>query len=391
MNVISSFFSKEKVIFYTYLIVGLALGLVFYFQGPRRFNNFIIFRQSFFHLLDHKNLFTEYPAEYFDIFLYHPTFCLLFSPFSLLPVPLSLVLWSVGCALIMFYGIKSLPIPEKEKVFFWWVVIIELATTLHSQQTNSIIAALGLFTFAFLEKNKPKWAALFPIIAFCIKGYGLIFAGLFLFYPKPWKYILYSTGWLVLFAFLPLPVAGMEYFVQLYSDWINCLTSDHAVNFGYSIMGLIQLVNNSFTDSDVTKVQYAGLILFTITWIWNLYSADYRFKSRRMLLLAYTSLWVILFNHASEPPTFIIAAQGVALFYVVGNNMDKLWPKALVVFFVFFSIVAHKDIYPPSWPVGFVPSLVAKTVPCLIILFVLQIQLFLEEEKRDWEDSPQPI
>lgn len=382
MNLTLKFLAKEKVILYFYWIMSIVIGLVFYFQGPRRFNNLVIFRQSFFHLLDHKNLFIPYPAEYNDIFLYHPTFCLLFSPFSLMPVPVSLVLWTIGCALIIFYAIKLLPIAEKEKVFFWWFVLIELATTLHSQQTNSIIAALGLFTFIFLQKDKPKWAAIFPVIAFCIKGYGLIFAALFIFYPRPWKYILYSVMWLVLFAFLPLPVVGTQYFTQLYNDWFNCLTSDHAVNFGYSIMGIMQLADNSLSDKDVTNIQFIGLFLFAITWLVNLIRGGIYSKNRKLLLLAYCSLWVIVFNHASEPPTFIIAAQGVAIFYLVNRYNGRFWPQALVIVFIFLSIVAHKDIYPPSWPFGFIPSLVAKTLPCAVILLVLQVQLLLKDSER---------
>lgn len=382
MNSTLKFLSKEKVILYFYWIMSTVIGLVFYFQGPHRFNNLVIFRQSFFHLLDHKNLFIPYPAEYNDIFLYHPTFCLLFSPFSLMPVPVSLVLWTIACALIIFYAIKSLPLRDNEKVFFWWFVLIELATTLHSQQTNSIIAALGLFTFSFLEKDKPKWAAIFPVLAFCIKGYGLIFAALFIFYPRPWKYILYSVLWLLLFAFLPWPVVGTTYFIELYQDWFSCLTSDHAVNFGYSMMGIMQLIDHTFSDQDVTRIQLAGLLLFAVTWLSNLLRVGVYTKRRRLLLLAYCSLWVIVFNHASEAPTFIIAAQGVAIFYLVNRYHARIWPQALVVIFTFLSIVAHKDIYPPSWPFGFIPSLVAKTLPCVVILLILQVQLFLKEEKN---------
>lgn len=380
MNPAVKFLSREKVIFGFYLAVSIIIGYVIYFRH-RRFNNLAIFRQSFFHFLEHKNLYIGYPSEYKDIFLYHPSFPLLFSPFSLMPVPVAVMLWSVCCALIIYYAISALPITEKEKVFFWWFVLIEVATTLNSQQTNSIIAAMGLLTFAFLEKGKGKWAALFPVLAFCIKGYGLIFAALFIFYPKPGKYILYSALWLVILTLLPLPFVGTEYFTQLYTDWLHCLTSDHSANFGFSIMGMIQLKYTFFNDHDVTAVQLAGLALFGITWLWNLVKGNFRSKNHRLLLLAYCSLWVIIFNHASEAPTIIIAAQGIALFYLVNRHHGKLYPKALAALFIFLSIVAHKDIYPASWPFGFIPSLVAKTLPCVLVWMVLQVQLFLKTKE----------
>ena len=153
MNPAVKFLSREKVIFGFYLIVSIIIGYVIYFRH-RRFNNLAIFRQSFFHFLEHKNLYIGYPSEYKDIFLYHPSFPLLFSPFSLMAAPVAVMLWSVCCALIIYYAISALPITEKEKVFFWWFVLIEVATTLNSQQTNSIIAAMGLLTFAFLERGK---------------------------------------------------------------------------------------------------------------------------------------------------------------------------------------------------------------------------------------------
>ncbi|GLU55466.1 glycosyltransferase family 87 protein [Dyadobacter frigoris] len=380
-----NFFSKDRIILYVYLILSIVISLIFYNQGPRRFNNLIIYRQSFFHLLDHKNLYLEYPSEYYDIFLYHPAFTVFFSPLSLIPVSLSLILWTIISSLFIYYAVKMMPVAEKAKIFLYWFVLIELLNNLHSQQTNSVIAALGLLTFIFLEKSKPKRAALFPLLAFCIKGYGLVFAILFLFYPEKKKYITYSILWLIALTLLPLPFTGKDYFLQVYQNWITCLIDDHKVNFGSSVMGLMKLAMPSFTENDLSKVQLAGLILFAITMVYNWIKGTYKTKKQRLLLLAYTFLWVILFNHTSESPTYIIAITGVGLFFVANKSSQNVWWKPLTLFVLAFCILVNRDFFPSSWPIDeTIPPLVVRVLPCLLVWIIVQIQLFIPSKIKNF-------
>jgi hypothetical protein len=375
------YFSREKVILTVYVLLSIIIGLQHYFGGPGRFNNFRIFRSALPHLMAHQNLHLEYPAEYWDIFLYHPSFCIFFAPFTVLPELVAIVLWLIFCALALFFAIKALPVQDNQKVFFWWYILIELVTSMHSQQTNPIIAALGLFTFSFLEKGKMKWAALFPVLAFCIKGYGLIFAALFLFYPKKGEYILYSIIWVAILGLLPLPVTGVDHFVQVYKDWYHVLVQDHQVNYGFSVMGLMKIWFPSFGPDDVTKVQLVGLIFFAVTWIKTLIGKTYTDQNGRMLLLAYACIWVIIFNHAAESPTYVIAVAGLALYYLVYRDDFQPWARILIIFAFLFCILAPTDVYPLSWRKGFFEPYLIKVVPCVVIWFFLQIQLLVRHAK----------
>lgn len=379
MKRIQAFFAKENVILGVYVLVSIIIAIQHAVGHPHKHNNFIIFRRALFHLLEQKNLHLPYPDEYFDIFLYHPSFCILFAPFSVLPLPISLVLWCIACSLLVFYAIRLLPIPQNQKIFFWWFILIELTTSLHNQQTNPIIAALGLLTFAFLEKGKGKWAALFPILAFCIKGYGLIFAGLFIFYPEQKRYIIYSVLWGVILGLLPLPFIGWNHFLQVYQDWANCLIQDHKVNYGFSIMGWIKAVWPSFTA--VTKVQYIGVALFAITWLKNWIWPVNTFHNR-FLLLAYACLWVIMFNHAAESSTYIIAIPGVIIFYLLNRDSWQPWTTALIILVFFFSILAPTDAYPKSWRQSFFLPYLVKVVPCFLVWCVVQIQLLVKKDAK---------
>lgn len=58
------------------------------------YNNYIIFKQSFYHLIAQKDLYIHYPQEQYDLFKYPPTFALLFAPFSLLPDFLGYSFWT---------------------------------------------------------------------------------------------------------------------------------------------------------------------------------------------------------------------------------------------------------------------------------------------------------
>jgi hypothetical protein len=378
MTKIKAFFLRESVIRATYILLSIIIGVQHYIGGPQKYNNFIIFRESFFHLLAEKNLHVPYPEEYMDIFLYHPSFAILFAPFSLMPMLPSLVLWLICCSMLLFYAIRHLPISYAQKTFFWWYVLVELVTSLHGQQTNPIIAALGLFTYIFLEKRQMKWASLFPILAFCIKGYGVIFAAMFLFYPKRGQFILYSLLWAAALAILPLSVTGISHFTQAYKDWVICLIDDHKINYGFSIMGLIKVWWHSFTEQGVSYVQYAGVAIFALTWLWNV-PAAVRSETHRFLLLSYAFLWVILFNHAAESPTFIIAIQGVAIFYIVNKERMYPWSTVLIWLAFWFSMLVPTDIYPLAWRQDFFQPYLIKVIPCLIFWIVLQRQLLLTD------------
>jgi hypothetical protein len=58
------------------------------------YNNYIIFKQSFFHLIKHQDLYIHFPQEQYDLFKYPPTFALLFAPFSILPDSMGYTLWT---------------------------------------------------------------------------------------------------------------------------------------------------------------------------------------------------------------------------------------------------------------------------------------------------------
>jgi hypothetical protein len=74
-------------------------GLLYY-----HYNNYVIFKQSFFHLINNQDLYSLYVNEQRDLFKYSPTFSLLFAPLAILPDIIGLILWNALNAFLLVYS-----------------------------------------------------------------------------------------------------------------------------------------------------------------------------------------------------------------------------------------------------------------------------------------------
>lgn len=372
-------FHNEKFIFAVYSLVAIGIFLQKFLGGSSRYNNFTIFRQSFFHLLHQQNLYIEYPKEYFDVFLYNPSYPILFSPFTLFPVGVGLCLWSLFTSSLTFFTIRSLPFSTEKKVFIWWFAVIEMATNLHNMQTNAIIMCLIVLTFVFLERNRPGVAALFPLLAFFIKGYGLIGAALFLFYPQKVKYIGFSVLWTILLGALPLLVTSPTMLWWHYEGWLQSMQADHTVNLGVSIMGVMHNFIHMFDKA--IYVQLLGLLLLAFTLVRNLFNSRPDNATVRLYLASYLLLWVVLFNHNSESCTFIIPVVGVAMWFV---HQPRTPLTLFLIWFVFIiTILGSTDVYPPSIRLDIFTHRAWKAFPCILVWLLIQYELIFAKNVKN--------
>ena len=130
-----------------------------------KYNNYNIFKQSFNHLTNNQDLYVHYPNEYHDLYKYSPSFAVLMSLFSILPDILGLTLWNILNVLLLFLAIKFLPIKEnKYKAYILWFALIELLTSIQSEQSNGIIVGLIILAFVFMEKKNVLIASLFIVL-----------------------------------------------------------------------------------------------------------------------------------------------------------------------------------------------------------------------------------
>ncbi|MGZ4040907.1 MAG: glycosyltransferase 87 family protein, partial [Bacteroidia bacterium] len=129
--------------------------------------NFVIFKTASQRLLNHENLY-DYILYgiIWDKFFYTPQFALLFTPFTFIPLPTSIFLWSLLGSLLFYIALQNLPLSNTQKAMLFFIILVEMINSLQNLQTNVLNAALMLFIFICLRDNKPFIAAL--CIAICI-------------------------------------------------------------------------------------------------------------------------------------------------------------------------------------------------------------------------------
>jgi len=193
------------------------------FEGQRysAYNNYTVFKRSYFHLSEGKNLYTIYPKEQWDIYKYSPSFAVLMGPLALLPDLAGLILWNLLNAFVLLTAIRMLPIKQERQSLILLFVIVELLINLQNAQSNALLAGLMIAAFGCLEKRKGVWAALWLVLASYIKIYGAVGFCLFLFYPDKLKFIFYLVLWTILLFVLPLLVSPYHTLLWQYGNWHN--------------------------------------------------------------------------------------------------------------------------------------------------------------------------
>ena len=209
-------------------IQSINLGDHYYGEiGPyRHYNNYVIFKESFAHLLDGSNLYVLYPEEHWDLYKYTPTFSLFFGLFWVMPDWLGLFSWHLLNGLILYYAIWKLNFSKRSLI--WWAglfMVPEFVLAMQNAQSNSLIAGLLIMTFVFLENKRTGLAVLMVLLASFIKPFGLVGFALFLFYPEKLKAIGWTVGLGVLLFLLPIVVTGFDGLIWQYQNWLISFTT----------------------------------------------------------------------------------------------------------------------------------------------------------------------
>ena len=246
---------------------------------------------------------------------------------------------------------------------------------MQNDQSNALIAGLIILSFGLLEKEKYLFAAFCIIFSVYIKLFGVVGLALFLFYPKKWKLAAYSALWAIILFIIPLIYITVEQYEILFSSYWNLLSNDSSVSLGYSVMGWL----NSWFGLEINKmfVVLSGLIIFLIPLFRKGEYKNYTFK---LLALASILIWVVIFNHKAESPTFIIAITGVALWFTT-TETSKTNIILFIIAFIFVSL-SPTDIFPAYIRNEWVKPYTLKAFPCILIWFKIVFDMIkLQEDK----------
>ncbi|MFT5876281.1 MAG: hypothetical protein ACI9GM_000933 [Salibacteraceae bacterium] len=324
------------------------------------YNNYLIFKNSFFHLLDNHNLYVLYREVQTDLYKYSPTFALGFGFFAYLPDWLGLVLWNSVNALV-FYALWQMKLPlVRRKYVVWLFVLLEFVTNIQSSQSNGLMAGLMILAYVFLERKNVLLATLMVVLSIYLKLFGAVAFALFLFYPDKVKAIGYTLLWMVIFYGLPLLVVSPDELIMQYGNWIELLKNDKPVAFSLSVMGWLKYWFDLVPSGSLLTA--IGIVVFLIPLV---QIKKYSNPVFRQLILASVLIWVVLFNHKAESPTFIIAMAGVAIWYFAQpkNTVNLI----LLIFVLVFSQLAPSDLYPKSIRDSFFVPYVIKVFPVILV------------------------
>ena len=344
---------------------------IFFGKSYPHYNNFLIFKHSFKHLLENTNLYAFYPDEYGDLFKYSPTFALSMGFFYYLPDWLGLIFWNILNVSILFFGIKSLPnIDDRSKVFIILFVLLELIGNIQNEQSNALMCGLIVLSFVFFERKNLLLATLFIALSIYIKLFGLVAVALFILYPNRFRFIAYLGFWLLVLWTVPLLIISPTDLFEQYNNWIELLKTDHASLYGFSVYGILQ----KWFGLEPSKwiVSIVGILLFSSVYIRKDLFKDTTF---RFLMLASILMWVNLFNHIAESSGYILSMTGIGIWYF-SQEKSRINNSLIILAFVFVSLI-YSDITPAYYRLNFLLPYYVKTIPAIFIwLRVLYEMLF---------------
>ena len=339
-------------------------------RAYHNYNNFLIFRNSFSHLVQGRNLYQYYPDEQWDLYKYSPTFSVFFGLFARLPDFVGLLLWNLLNTIPLLIGIKLLKgISDQGKIYVLLFCIIELMGSLQTAQSNGLMAALLILTFTSLESGRYFLAAFFVVFSIYLKIYGGIGLILFIFYPAKPALFLYTVCCILILGLLPLAFIDMNQLFHLYRDWDILLKNDQANSIGISVMSILY----SGFRLNISKkiIMLTGILLLNIPLfqVWK-----YKMYGFRLLVLSSILVSMVIFNYKAESSTYIIAICGIAIWYF--SEPQTRFNLILLIMTFIFTTLSTGDLFPHFIKKSFQAIPYLKAVFPTLIYGVILIDLF---------------
>jgi len=325
------------------------------------YNNYIIFAKSSEHIRMGKDLYVHYPDEYWDLYKYSPSFAVFFGFFATFPDWLGLFLWNLLNALVFFVAVISIPgLSEKQKLLALAFSFIEFFTSIQNEQSNALMAGLIILAFSSLEGRKYLLASFLIVFSVYIKLFGIVALVLYLFYPQKLRLALYTALWFVVLFLIPLVYVDTGGYLALLESYGRMLANDNRVSNAYSVMGW--LYNWFGLEIDKYFIVLMGAAILIIPLI---NTASYKTYSYRLLCLSSILVWVVVFNHKAESPTYVIAMAGASLWFVISRK--SVGNIVLFVFAIIFTSLSPTDLFPSVLRENVVIPYSLKAFPLILI------------------------
>jgi len=381
-----NFISNPKYIGIIYIIVSAASALSKYKRGPGAYNNYLIFKNVFFNTLKERNLYAHYPDLYFDCNHYGIIFSALIAPFAVMPDWMGITLWNVANTFVFLFAVKSLAFTSKNKAFFLWLCLQEFITASVSLQFNVALTGLLILSATYIYKEKEVKSALAIALGIFVKIYGIVGLSAFFFIKNKLKFMIALAVFCILFFLIPMAYSSPHFGVQAYIDWFTELklkNNHNQVLDSYqdiSVMGLVRRILQNANISNLTFMAI-GLPLFALPYI---RIRQYKHLAFKLLILASTLLFTVLFSSGSESPTYIIAVPGVMIWFLIQKD-KKPWDIALLVFVLLLTCFSNSDLFPKFIKENYIFKYSLKALPCTVVWLRIIYELMTRNFETDYK------
>lgn len=371
---------NNRLFIFSFFILLPAITTYRQYHTGASHNNYLIFIYTYFHANDHLSLFARYP-EYGDMNHYGPLFALIIAPFAQLPEFIGMFFWELANSLFLYYAIRSLPMKDAKVNAVYWIIAHELLTALFACQINPSITAIIVLSYTLIDKKQNFWAACLIMLGTFIKLYGIVGLAFFFFVKEKPKFIVYCIFWALLFFALPMLFYGQEYILSQYKEWYLSLSAKQLENAtlvswqDISVMGLFRRISG---DASIPNMPFliTGIILFCLPY---LRVKQYKSQDFRLMYLASTLIFTVIFSNSSESPTYILAFTGVAIWFVLQEKPVQPLVIALFVFAILLTTLAPSDFYPRYIREHYIMRYSLKALPCVLIWLFITYQMTFKQ------------
>lgn len=378
------------------LVISVGIAMQNVLMGENHFwggvytfyNNYVIFKTSFFNLVHGQNLYDYHLEKHADLYKYSPTFALFMGLFYYLPDWLGLSIWNLLNASVLLYSITTLGgFTSKKKFYLLLFVIIELVLSLQNCQSNALLAGLAILAFTSLEKGNQGTAAFYICCGIFIKIFMLAFCLLALFYPNKLRFIVFLWVWVVVFFFLPVIITGGSHLIQLYQNWFHLINNDRSNTVAlykagdtYSIYRIIDILKLSPTSKTFLLLGGTVLLLSPLTLV-----KKYRSQRFRLTFFCLLLVWIVIFNHKAESPSYVISLAGIGIWCL---SREKSRSVIVLLFAtLLFTSLFFTDLTPHLFKDILDKALVKIAMSCLLF-FVILVALFRMKEEHMTDKLP---
>ena len=371
------FLTDRRTLLWLWMIIAVT-GMTRFGHG--RENNFLIFKSVYWHVVDKLPLYIEYPAEYFDMNHYGPTFSLVIAPFAIPPTWLGMLLWLVALTLLLYVAIRHNNFTTYQQVFIYWFCAHELLNGVQMQQFNIAIAAIILLSYYFISKEKDFWAAFLIVLGTLVKVYGIVGLAFFFFSRHKVKFIGSLAFWTVVLFAAPMLISSPEYIIGQYHEWLVTTVEKNSENLmtlgqNISLLGIVRKTTGCLDYSDLWLI-IPGMIAFALPY---LRLKQYSSEAFRQTLLASVLIFTVLFSTGSENSSYIIAVVGVVIWYTAAPWQRSKWDIALMVYVFIFCTMAHSDLVPKFLRETWIKPYALKALPVVIVWLKLCYEMYTKD------------